>query len=140
MRVPFTLALVTLLACFHSRAGRPSSPEQDLAELRERGQYLVEQVALCVQCHTPRGPDLELLREGWLEGAVVPVRSPYPDRPWAFRAPPIAGLRGYGDADVIALLTRGTARTGKPPLPPMPAYRMRIADAQAIIAYLRSLS
>ena len=94
---------------------------------------------MCGQCHTPRGSDHELLLESWLEGAVVPVRPPWSEVPWALQAPAIAGLRGMSDQDLLALLTRGTARNGRPPLPPMPSYRMSVDDAETIIAYLRSL-
>jgi hypothetical protein len=40
---------------------------------------------------------------------------------------------------VIRLLTTGIGRNGSPPDPPMPLFRMSTADAEAIVAYLRSL-
>lgn len=138
MRILGALAVVLVLA--GSIPMGALEQDGDAASLRRaRGQYLVERVAMCGQCHTPRGSDHELRLEQWLEGAVVPVRPPYSDMPWALQAPAIAGLRGMSDQDLLALLTRGIARNGRPPLPPMPRYHMSVDDAEAIIAYLRSL-
>lgn len=134
-----SLSAVFVLVLAGSVAMGARSEDDAASLLRARGQYLVEHVALCGQCHTPRGSDHELMREAWLEGAVVPVKPPYPDQTWALRAPAIAGLRGMSDQDLMRLLTRGIGRNGRPPLAPMPSYLMSVDDAQAIIAYLRSL-
>ena len=75
------------------------------SQRRARGRYLVERVAMCGQCHTPRGSDHELRLEQWLEGAVVPVKPPYSDMPWALQAPAIAGLRGMSDHLAPRVLT-----------------------------------
>ena len=50
----------------------------------------------------------------------------------------IAGLPGFTDAQIIALLTEGQATDRNPPRPPMPPFRMSRQDAEAIVAYLRS--
>ena len=138
MRTFSALALVLVLAGSIPMGARGQDGDA-ASRLRARGQYLVERVAMCGQCHTPRGSDHELLLGQWLEGAVVPVKPPYSDMPWALQAPAIAGLRGMSDQDLLALLTRGIARNGRAPLPPMPSYHMSVEDAAAIIAYLRSL-
>jgi mono/diheme cytochrome c family protein len=103
------------------------------------GRYLVHQVAMCVQCHTPRDANGELDRTRLLKGAPVPVRSPVPTQQWAVSAPAIAGLPGFSDEDEITLLTTGH-RPGSPvPKPPMPPFRLTREDAEAVVAYLRSL-
>ncbi len=106
----------------------------------ERGKYFVEQVAMCVQCHTPRDASGGLLRDKYLAGAPVPVNSPpYPNTKWAARAPAIAGLPGYTSEQGIRLLTEGITSNGRRPDPPMPPFRFTRADAAAIVAYLKSL-
>jgi len=105
----------------------------------ERGGYLVNQVAMCVQCHTPRDANGNLDRTHLLQGAPLPVSSPFPSKQWAFRAPAIAGLPGWSDEDVVSLLTKGHRLNGYMPTPPMPPFRMSREDAEAVVAYLRSL-
>ena len=58
---------------------------------------------------------------------------------WAEAAPPLAGLPGWTDAQLVTLLTTGKDQKGEPPEPPMPEYRMIKEDAAAVAAYLRSL-
>ncbi len=56
-------------------------------------------------------------------------------------APKIAGLpNGFTADDTVHFLMTGERPQGRPaPLPPMPAYRLERADAEAVTAYLRSL-
>lgn len=106
----------------------------------QRGKYFVEQVSMCVECHTPRDDTGRLLREKYLEGAPVPVKSPpYPNMKWAMRAPAIAGLPGYTIEQGVRLLTEGITANGRRPDPPMPQFQFTRADAAAIVAYLKSL-
>jgi mono/diheme cytochrome c family protein len=101
----------------------------------ERGRYIVENVAMCGRCHTPGGDGGHPDRALWLKGA--PIRQPGPD--WAVQAPRIAGRPPGTDEQFITLLTTGISRTGQPPRPPMPQFHMQPADAQAVLAYLKSL-
>lgn len=60
------------------------------AALVGRGKYIVEHVALCVECHTPRNENGILQPREYLKGAPVPVKSPpYPQMKWALQAPAI---------------------------------------------------
>ncbi|MGE5302455.1 MAG: c-type cytochrome [Alphaproteobacteria bacterium] len=105
-----------------------------------RGRYFVERVALCIECHTPRDSSGRLLRGKYLEGAPVPVKSPsYANMKWALRAPAIVGLPGYTAEQGVRLLTEGITADGRRPNPPMPPFRFSRADAEAIVAYLKSL-
>jgi mono/diheme cytochrome c family protein len=109
-------------------------------DLIGRGKYIVEQVALCVECHTPRDKNGHLQRKEYLRGAPIPVKSPpYPQMKWALKAPAIAGLPGYTEEQSIRLLTEGLTRDGKRPDPPMPQFRLNRSDAEAVVAYLKSL-
>lgn len=117
------------------------SSVSNLSASAERGRYLVERVAMCGHCHTPRDDRGELRPSQWLHGAPVPLSTPagYAEK-WTYKAPRIAGLPQYEtDADFVKLLTTGINRDGKEPMAPMPPYRMSEEDAQAIADYLRSL-
>jgi mono/diheme cytochrome c family protein len=101
-----------------------------------RGKYIVESVAMCTRCHTPGGDRGEPDRAHWLQGA--PIRSPEPN--FAVYAPRLAGRPPGTDQEVVTLLTTGISRTGAPPRPPMPGFRMSHQDAESVLAYLKSLS
>ena len=108
--------------------------------LVNRGRYIVEDVAVCSQCHTPRNGAGDLERGQWLEGAplwLVPAR---PVGDWPLQAPRIAGSPGGSDADMIRPLTTGVWRDGQRLRPPMPQFRMSREDAESVVAYLRSLT
>ena len=123
--------------------GKNSSRSVDNANTRAeigRGKYLVESVAMCGQCHTPRNSDGSLDRSRWLQGAPVIWMPSQPDPDWAIRAPRIGGTSPAGDADMVKLLTTGIWTTGKPLRPPMMPFRMSDSDARAVVAYLRSVS
>lgn len=105
----------------------------------ERGRYLVEEVAKCAECHTPRKPDGQLDSAAWLNGAPIWIR-PVPEIPnWADRAPALAGLPSLTTEQVEKVLQDGTGPNGEPLRPPMQIYHMAPADARAIAAYLKSL-
>jgi mono/diheme cytochrome c family protein len=105
-----------------------------------RGKYIVEYVALCVECHTPRDENGILKPTEYLKGAPVSVKTPpYPRMKWALKAPAIAGLPGYTEEESIHLLMDGLTRDRRRPDPPMPQYRLNRADAEAVVAYLKSL-
>lgn len=106
-----------------------------------RGRYLVERVAMCVQCHTPRSQTGELLETRYLQGAAVPVSAPPNFRiAWAYKAPAIAGLPGYTVQEGIKLLTEGVTPDGRVPRAPMPKFQLSRGDAEAVVTYLKSLS
>lgn len=105
----------------------------------QRGHYLVHSVAKCIECHTPRDSRGNLDRTRVLKGAPVPIVSPFPNRPWAFQAPAIAGLPGWTVPEAVQLLTTGRRASGYIPRPPMPEYRLSREDAADVAAYLKSL-
>lgn len=105
----------------------------------ERGRYIVESVAMCELCHTPRTESGEPDKAHWLGGGPTQLRPAYPSPYWTQIEPRIAGRPPGTDADFIKLLTTGISRTGMPPNPPMPPFRMTRADAEAVLAYLKSL-
>lgn len=107
--------------------------------LIERGKYIVENVAMCERCHTPRDSQGNPERSNWLKGGPVQLVQTYPTPIWAGREPRIAGTPPGTDEEFIILMTTGISRTGAPPNPPMPPFRMTRQDAEAVLAYLKSL-
>jgi len=107
--------------------------------LIERGKYIVEGVAMCERCHTRRDEQGNADLGAWLMGGPTQTQPTYPATTWAIREPRLAGSPPGTDADFIKLMTTGISRTGRPPSPPMPPFRMTRADAEAVLAYLKSL-
>jgi mono/diheme cytochrome c family protein len=108
-------------------------------DLIDRGKYIVESVAMCERCHTQRDQNGAPDRAHWLMGGPTQTRPTYSDPNWAIVEPRLAGAPPGTDAEFIRLLTTGIARTGRPPDPPMPSFRMTRDDAEAVLAYLKSL-
>lgn len=132
---PIVLLTVNLAA---SAQTKPNSAPAD-KDAVEHGRYLVEEVAKCTECHTPRNARGELDREAWLQGAPIWIMPVHPDSNWANRAPEIAGFPGFSEAEGERILEQGTTPAGLPLRPPMHIYHMSHDDAKAIIAYLRTL-
>lgn len=104
-----------------------------------RGRYIVEQVGLCADCHSPRNEKGQFLTESWLKGSLLPMKPIVP-MPFTSAAPAIAGLPTMNDAQAKTFLTTGKRPDGSYPLPPMPPYRFSPEDADAVIAYLRTVA
>ena len=105
----------------------------------ERGRYLVENVAMCGECHTPRDENGNLRQDAWLRGAPIWIRPVPPIKNWADRAPALAGFPSFTEAEGERVLEKGIGPEGEDLRPPMHIYHMNPADAKAIIAYLKSL-
>ncbi|MGH9158905.1 MAG: c-type cytochrome [Vicinamibacteraceae bacterium] len=105
----------------------------------ERGRYIVERVAMCAQCHSPRDEEGNIISEQRFMGAPIPFKPPWPNN-WAIRAPRNRGLPGYTEELAIRLLTQGAiGRNGQRLRPPMPRFRMTRQDAADVVAYMKSL-
>lgn len=105
-----------------------------------RGQYIVNGVAMCGMCHTPRNDANEIDRGRWLDGAALWLLPAHPDANWPLKAPRIAGTPPGSDEDMVRLLTTGIWKDKGYLRPPMPQFRMSREDAEAVVAYLRSLT
>ena len=105
----------------------------------DRGRYLVEELARCADCHTPRDSKGALDRSQWLQGAAIWITPVQSKEAWAMRAPSLVGFP-YSDQQAQGILERGLGTNGNPIQPPMHSYHLHHEDALAIIAYLRSLS
>ena len=142
------LAAILCAALFASRTTSARTPQMQMhaaAEKQaapgdvERGKYIVEDVAMCEECHTPRDASGNLDESRQLQGAQIWIQPVRKVTDWANRAPALAGFVGFTDAQGEDILERGIGPNGLPIQPPMHIYHMSQADAQAVIAYLRSL-
>lgn len=115
----------------------PSTAEQGGSV--ERGRYLVENVAMCEECHTPRDGGGNLDESRRLQGAPIWITPVHHNTNWAMNAPSLAGFEQFTEEQGEQILEQGIGPNGLPIQPPMHIYHMNHADAQAIIAYLRSL-
>jgi len=125
-----TLAMISMTGHSQGSSGK-SAPA-------ERGKYIVEDVVHCEMCHTPRNEQGLPDRGRWLMGGPLQIRATYPNS-WATITPRLAGQPPGTDAEIVKLLTTGIWKTGAPPNPPMPQFHMAQADAEAVVAYLKSL-
>ena len=114
--------------------------KSDNTKLMARGEYIVNNVAVCGQCHTPRDSQGRLIRSHWLEGAPVWFQPSAHTSDWPLKAPRIAGSPPASEADMVKLLTTGIWKDGRRLRPPMPQFRMTREDAEAVVAYLKSLN
>jgi mono/diheme cytochrome c family protein len=109
-----------------------------------RGKYLVEEVARCQECHTPKLPDGQFNREKWLKGATLNVQPIDAVKGWHKTSPDLTSSgrlwQGrWGQAALVKLLSTGLGPGGNPADPPMPTYKMTQDDAEAVVEYLKSL-
>jgi len=141
MRGPFVLlGLVTVMVTVGvpapaAQASRPAAGSGNV----EHGRYIAERVAMCVECHSGRDGQGNLIENQRYMGGLIPFTPPWPND-WAMRAPRNKGLPGYDDALALRLLTEGSiGRNGAQLRLPMPRFRMTPEDAADVIAFLRSL-
>lgn len=129
------LGVVGLAASSSTPQTKTSTNRGDI----ERGRYLVEEVAKCSECHTPRNDRGELIEGAWLQGAPIWIQPSKPMKDWADHAPALAGFPGMSEEQGERVLEKGVGLDGTPIRPPMHVYHMNHEDARAIIAYLNSL-
>ncbi|MCC6415369.1 MAG: cytochrome C [Opitutaceae bacterium] len=105
----------------------------------EHGRYLVEQVAMCADCHSPRGEKGAFIVGKEYTGAPLGFAPTVPMPAWADTAPFIAGLPNYTTEQAVKFFVTGERPTGVPVRPPMPEYRMCKEDTEAVVAYLQTV-
>jgi len=108
----------------------------------ERGRYLVETLAACGNCHTPKGPNGPLQDKKFAGGdiikhadftAVTPNITPDPE----------TGIGKWTDHQIFLAIREGKRPDGSLLGPAMPSrsYRnLADEDVKAMVGYLRSLS
>ena len=111
------------------------------SDLVKRGDYLVNGILTCGNCHTPKGPLGDIMDKAFSGGASW-------DEP-AFKVTASnitqdkeTGIGNYTDAELKQLLRKGIKRNGVPVAMVMPSGFYEIMtdrDVNAVIAYLRTI-
>lgn len=116
-------------------AEEPASPTATLA----RGRYLVQNIGLCADCHSPRNERGQFIAGMELKGSPLAFAPTVPMPAWGAAAPAIAGLPTMTVAQAEHFMQTGEKPDGSKPRPPMPEFRFNAEDARAVVAYLKSL-
>lgn len=128
-----------LLLMFVLGTVAPAAAEGDAAAQIARGRYLTHDVAMCVQCHSPRS-EIGVIDEGRVfHGGPVEVTRPTWQPIWAPFAPDLVALAALDPGRILNVLRTGQRPDGSQPRPPMPPFRLSDEDAAAVVHYLRSL-
>lgn len=137
-------SVVTFISAQTTAQSKPTWATQKTGQKDDsrvaRGKYIVEGIARCEQCHTPRDVAGSPDRNHTLEGAAVWLKSAEPNENWPLQAPRLAGNPPGTDAEMVRLLTTGIWKDGAYLRQPMPQFRMTTEDAEAVVAYLKSLN
>ncbi len=131
-------AVVTGLCLAIVSRGTAASASGTKAQIT-RGEYLVKAIGQCGDCHTPMNDHGQYIMTQWLQGKKLEFGPLAPVPVWADTSPNIAGLPGWDQEKAIQFFMTGLAPNGQPARPPMPEYKMNRADAEAVVAYLKSL-
>lgn len=130
----FGILFVVLGMVFSSSAATPQAAKI------ARGKYLVEDVAMCGDCHSPHDEKGEPVPGKVLRGSALIFKPTIPMPVWADKTPNLAGLPGWEEDAAVKFLMTGLAYNDLPGRPPMPQYRLNREDAEAVVAYLKSLT
>lgn len=113
-----------------------------------RGSYLVNHVTVCFDCHTPETAPSSHVADMSRRGQGGMVWDKKHGLPGEIYAPNITpddqtGLGKWSDGEILRALREGVSKDGHALFPLMPYMNYRQLsddDAQAIVAYLRSLA
>ena len=111
------------------------------SDLVKRGDYLVNGILTCGNCHTPKGPSGDIKDKAFSGGLS------WDEPPFKVTAPNITqdretGIGNYTDAELKQLMRKGIKRNGAPVAMVMPSgfYEvMTDRDLDAVIAYLHTI-
>jgi mono/diheme cytochrome c family protein len=140
-KMQWALALIlaaSSLALWRAPAAGQANGDNQSAEALKRGAYLVNNVAQCGNCHTPRNSKGELDTTRHLQGAPIwfkPIKIKF--EKWEDTAPDLtpSGLASrWGEEKLVKFLSTGGQADA-----PMPAFKLTVGDARAVVTYLRSL-
>ena len=108
-----------------------------------RGKYLVEEVAKCQECHTPKMDNGNYIKSQWMKGSTLNLTPAAPVPGWHATSPDVTSggtlWKRWGEEGMVAFFETGKTPRGSRPGPPMPTYTLTHEDAEAIVAFLKSL-
>ena len=134
--------LIAAVACLGVASSSFAAPDGGASKAQaqiKRGEYLVKGIGQCADCHTPFTPTGAFVMDKWLQGKKLEFGPLFPIPIWAPVSPNIAGLDGWDQEKAVQFFMTGLAPNGMPARPPMPQYKMNREDAEAVVAYLKSL-
>src|SRR6478609_295812 len=116
-----------------------ASAQSAQADLVKRGDYLVNTIMTCGNCHSPKGPPAATAGKDYSGGLS------WDEPPFKVTAPNITpdkdtGMGNYSAADLKKALIDGVRPNGVPLAPIMPSSFYAIltpGDADAIVAYMQ---
>src|SRR5664279_3637563 len=114
---------------------------QAQSDLVKRGDYLVNTIMTCGNCHTPKGPPAAVAGKDFSGGLS------WDEPPFKVTAPNITqdkgtGIGGWSDADIKKVLRTGVRPNGVQIAMVMPTNFYEIVterDMNAIVAYMRTI-
>jgi mono/diheme cytochrome c family protein len=117
------------------------SVAQTQSDLVKRGDYLVNTIMTCGNCHTPKGPPAAVAGKDFSGGLS------WDEPPFKVTAPNITqdketGIGAWSDADIKKVLRNGIKPNGTPVAMIMPSGFYEIMterDLDAVVVYLRTL-
>jgi mono/diheme cytochrome c family protein len=117
-----------------------ANAESASSDLIKRGDYLVNGILTCGNCHTPKGPQGDIMDKAFSGGLS------WDEPPFKVTAPNITqdketGIGNYTDAELKQVLRKGIKKNGVPVAMVMPSGFYEIMtepDLDAVIAYLRT--
>ena len=129
--------ITALVIVFAATFGVPNAQ----SDLVKRGDYLVNGILTCGNCHTPKGPTGEIMDKAFSGGLS------WDEPPFKVTASNITqdnetGIGNYTDAELKQVLRKGIKRNGVPVAMIMPSGFYEIMtdrDLDAVIAYLRTI-
>ena len=129
--------VTTILAALAATLGTANAQ----SDLVKRGDYLVNGLLTCGNCHSPKGPT------GDIPGKLFSGGLSWDEPPFKVTAPNITqdketGIGNYTDAQLKTVLRKGIKANGIPVAMVMPSGFYEIMtdhDLDAVVAYLRTL-
>jgi mono/diheme cytochrome c family protein len=116
------------------------------SELVGRGDYLVNGILICGNCHTPRGPAGEIVATQMIKDKAFSGGQSWDEPAFKVTAPNITqdketGIGNYTDDELKRLLRKGIKRNGvSVAVMPSGFYEiMTDRDLDAVVAYLRTI-
>lgn len=134
------MALVRILAALILSVVTFGSARAD-TDLVKRGDYLVNGILTCGNCHSPKGPSGDIAERAFSGGLN------WDEPPFKVTAPNITpdketGIGAYTDAELKQVMRKGIKRNGVPVAMVMPSGFYEIMtdrDLDAVIAYLHTI-
>jgi mono/diheme cytochrome c family protein len=132
----------TLFVCvFGTVLAGSASAQSGNADLVKRGDYLVNGILTCGNCHTPKGPQGDIMEKAFSGGLS------WDEPPFKVTAPNITqdketGIGSYTDAELKQVMRKGIKKNGVPVAMVMPSGFYEIMtdrDLDAVIAYLKTI-